>query len=326
MASGSPAAMADSAAPDASEKQRPTMTIQLRPWTSDAPYIARMRSARDEDLYAVYLDERPGYEQSSAFFLDAADRFFERGLHELGMRVLSNLAELELDNRQILRMLAYRLIQAKETVLALPILKRVRELAPYEPQSLRDLALALADLGNSQEAVDLLYETARRSWSSRFGDINTIALTEMNALIALAPKPVKTEASDSALIKNLPSDLRVVLSWDTDNTDMDLWVTGPDGEAASYKNPRTRRGGSMSRDCTQGYGPEEFMLKKAAPGLYRVEANYFGTTQQTIAGEVTMIVTLFTGFGTPEQKEARITLRLKNIKSRVLAAEFTVSD
>ena len=300
------------------------MAIRLRPWASDAPYIARMREAKDADLYAIYLDERPDYVQSSAFFLDAADRFFERDMPELGLRVLSNLAELELENRQLLRMLAYRLVQAKKLALALPIWQRVRELAPYEPQSLRDLALTLASLGRTQEAVDLLHETARRAWDSRFGDINTIALTEMNALIALAAMPLKTEGIDSALLRNLPVDLRVVLAWDTDNTDMDLWVTGPDGESASYRTPLTTRGGHMSKDCTRGYGPEEFMLKKAAPGTYRVEADYFGNSQQTLTGEVTMIVTLITGFGTPEQKEERITLRLKNTKSRVLAAEFVV--
>jgi Uncharacterized protein conserved in bacteria len=322
-------AVASAPAPQESAKTQPSgsggeMAIRLRPWASDAPYIARMREAKDADLYAIYLDERPDYVQSSAFFLDAADRFFERDMPELGLRVLSNLAELELENRQLLRMLAYRLVQAKQLALALPIWQRVRELAPYEPQSLRDLALTLSSLGRSQEAVDLLHETARRVWDSRFGDVNTIALTEMNALIACAALPLKTEGIDSALLKNLPVDLRVVLAWDADNTDMDLWVTGPDGESASYNTPLTTRGGHMSKDCTRGYGPEEFMLKKAAPGTYRVEADYFGSTRQTLAGEVTMMVTLITGFGTPEQKEERITLRLKNTKSRVLAAEFVV--
>lgn len=300
--------------------------IQLRPWVSDAPYIARMRAAKDAELYAVYLDERPAYMNSSAFFLDVADRFFERGMKELGLRVLSNLAEMQLENRQVLRMLAYRLMQAGETALALPVLENVRELAPYEPQSLRDIATAHAALGNVQEAVDLLYETARRVWSDRFGEINTIALTEMNALIATSGTKVKTDAIDPRLVNNLSSDIRVVLSWDMDNTDMDLWVRSPDGEAASYKNRLTRLGGRMSRDCTQGYGPEEFMLKKAAPGVYRVEVDYYGHSRQTIAGEVTMLVTVFSKFGAPMQKAEHTTLRLKNAKDRVLIAQFTVKE
>ncbi|MDL2316300.1 DUF2135 domain-containing protein [Desulfovibrio sp. OttesenSCG-928-A18] len=322
---------ADSAAAPAPEQEAPkqgapAMGIQLRPWTSDAPYIARMRDSADKDLYAVYLDEKPGYSNSSAFFLDAADRFFERGMKELGLRVLSNIAELDLENRRLLRMLAYRLIQADEPALALAILEQVLELAPYEPQSMRDLALAHAALGNTQKAVDLLHETARREWPYRFGEINTIALTEMNALIALSQKALKTDAIHSGLLVNLPVDLRVVLSWDTDNTDMDLWVTDPGGEATYYENPLSGQGGSISRDCIQGYGPEEFMLKKATPGVYKVEVNYYGSSQQVISGEVSMLVTLFTNFGTPQQKEERITVRLKETAKKVLAGEFTIGS
>ena len=318
MAAQAPAERAKDAGPSAA------IGVEIQPWKSDAPYIKRMIKANDADLYAIYLDERPAFKNSSAFYLDAADRFFERGMKELGLRVLSNLAEMDLENRQILRMLAYRLIQAKEARLAVGVLERVRELAPYEPQSHRDLALALAALDERQEAANLLYETATRRWSDRFGDINVIALTELNALIATAPTPLDTKAFDSRLSDNLASDLRVVLSWDTDNSDMDLWVTGPDGESVYYSHPLGRMGGHISRDCTQGYGPEEFMLKKAAPGTYRVEADYYGDSRQDIAGEVTLTLTLQTGFGTATQKETVTTMRLKNKKDKILVGNFKV--
>jgi uncharacterized protein YfaP (DUF2135 family) len=80
----------------------------------------------------------------------------------------------------------------------------------------------------------------------------------------------------------------------------------------------------MSRDCTGGYGPEEFMLKKAKTGAYRIEVEYYGSRQQKLTGEISLYVTLATGFGTAEQKEEVITLRLKEAKSRILAGEFTV--
>ena len=54
------------------------------------------------------------------------------------------LAEMDLQNRQVLRLLGYRLQQAGEPALAVPIFERVLELAPNEPQSHRDLGLALA--------------------------------------------------------------------------------------------------------------------------------------------------------------------------------------
>ncbi len=298
--------------------------IALQAWRSDAPYVERMNKAKKEDLYAIYLDERPGYTRSSAFFLDMADRFFAAGLPEIGLRVLSNLAEIEVENRQLLRVLAYRLLEAKKARLARGILEKVRELAPYEPQSLRDLATAHAALGERSRAAELLYEVAKRKWDDRFADINVIALTELNALIALAGDGLDVSAFGSRLIKNLPSALRVVLTWDTDNTDMDLWVTDPNGEKCDYNNRLTRQGGALSRDCTGGYGPEEFMLRKAKPGTYRVEVEYYGSNQQTLIGEVTLYVTLTTDFGMPAQKEQVVTMRLKQEKNRILVGEFTV--
>lgn len=66
----------------------------------------------------------------------------------------------------------------------------------------------------------------------------------------------------------------------------------------------------MSLDFTGGYGPEEFSLKRAKPGKYRVEAQYFGDRRQTLAGPVTLQVKLTTKFGLPEQREQLVTLRL----------------
>jgi regulator of sirC expression with transglutaminase-like and TPR domain len=67
---------------------------------------------------------------------------------------------MDLQNRQVLRLLAYRLQQAGEVDNAFPLFERVLELAPNEPQSHRDLGLALAEAGQAQKAVDRLYEVA----------------------------------------------------------------------------------------------------------------------------------------------------------------------
>ena len=123
---------------------------------------------------------------SVGFFLDCADFFLQNGQRALGLRVLSNLAEMDLQNRQVLRLLAYRLQQAGEIETALPVFERVLELAPHEPQSHRDLGLALAQAGQAQAAIDRLYEVVTGSWDARFADIDLIALGELNAIVAKA--------------------------------------------------------------------------------------------------------------------------------------------
>ncbi|WP_457442619.1 VIT domain-containing protein [Roseateles sp. P5_E4] len=297
-------------------------SIALRAWEPNAAYARRLREASDAERYAIYLDERPGYLSSTAFFIDAAEIFFAKGQQALAVRVLSNLAEMELENRHILRILAYRLQQAGQTPLAVPLLERVRELAPDEPQSSRDLALALAAT-QPQRALDLLWDVASRPWDGRFADIDLIALTELNALAARTPK-LDLSRVDARLRQNLPLDLRAVLTWDADNTDIDLWVTDPDGEKAYYAHRLTRQGGAMSRDFTGGYGPEEFSLRRAKPGRYEVRVQFYGHSQQLVSPYTTLMLWLATGFGTGAQKDERVVLRLSGRGDQVLVGSFEV--
>ncbi len=302
------------------------ITVSLKRWDPGARYIARMKAAKTDQLYAIYLDERPGYLNSSAFYIDVADLLFERGQRDLALRVLSNLAEMDLENRQVLRILGYRLLQAGRPELAIPVFEQVRDLAEEEPQSFRDLGLAYAAAGRAQQAIDQLYEVAIRPWDGRFAEIELIALADMNAIIAAQPAKAKLDTSriDSRLLKNMPLDLRVVLGWDADNTDMDLWVTDPGGERCYYGHRFTQQGGRMSLDFTGGYGPEEFSLRRALPGKYKVEVNYFGSSQQVVAGATTLQVRLTSGFGTAGARDQMVNLRLSGRGETVLVGEFEV--
>ncbi|HEY5800796.1 MAG TPA: DUF2135 domain-containing protein, partial [Burkholderiaceae bacterium] len=301
----------------------PAASIALRKWTPDAAYIDRLKNASTADLYRIYLDEKPGYADSTAFFLDAADILLEKGQRALALRVLSNLAEMNLENRHVLRILGYRLMQAGAPELAASVFEKVRELAEEEPQSFRDLGLAYDAAGKPQQAIDQLYEVVRRPWDGRFAEIELIALAELNAIVA-ARRGLDTSRIDPRLLKNLPLDLRAVLTWDADNTDIDLWVTDPDGQRCYYAYPRTWQGGRMSRDFTGGYGPEEFSLRFAKPGKYKVEANFYGHRQQIVAGATTLQLSLTTGFGTRTPKTRSVTMRLQQQGERVYVGEIEI--
>jgi tetratricopeptide (TPR) repeat protein len=306
------------------EERSGEIAVSLKRWDSNAGYIARMKEAGADKLYAIYLDERPSYLNSSAFYIDVADLLFARGKRELALRVLSNLAEMDLENRQVLRILGYRLLQAGQPELAIPVFEKVRELAEEEPQSFRDLGLAYAAAGRAQQAVDQLYEVAIRPWDNRFAEIELIALADMNAIIAGKAK-LDISRIDTRLLKNMPLDLRAVLSWDADNADMDLWVTDPSGERCYYAHRFTRQGGRLSVDFTGGYGPEEFSLRRAMPGKYKVEANFFGSRQQLVTGATTLQLKLTSGFGRPGARDQMVTLRLQGQGETVLVGEFEVA-
>ncbi len=302
-------------------------SIRLTPWASDSPVARRLRDATPERVYRVYLDERPDHANSTAFFLDAADTLVAKGSPELALRVLSNLAEMNLENRHVLRVLGYRLLQAGQPELAIRVLREVLRLSPDEPQSHRDLGLALADAGQWQEATERLWDVVARPWNARFPDIDQIALAELNALVeraARAGTPVQTAAFDARLLRNLPVDLRITLAWDADNTDIDLWVIDPNGERAYYGHPLTRQGGRMSQDATGGYGPEEFVLRDAKPGRYTVQAQFYGHRQQVLLSATTVMLRLTTGFGRADQKDELTSLRLNGRSDMVTVGTFDV--
>ena len=301
-----------------------TLEIHLAAWQPDSEAARRLRAGPSSTLYARYLAERAANADSSAFFLDVADLLLAAGQKPLALRVLSNLAEMDLDNRHLLRVLGYRLMQAGEPALAVPVFEQVRVMAEDEPQSFRDLGLALEASGRDQEALQPLYEVVQREWDSRFDGVALIALDELTNLIARSKTPLDVERIDPRLRKAMPLDLRVVLAWDSDNSDMDLWVTDPNGERAYYGNRLTRQGGQMSQDFTGGYGPEQFSLRDAKPGVYKVEANYFGSREQLVTGSATLMLRLSTHWGMPRQQDKAVTMRLTEADSTVLVGEFEV--
>lgn len=304
----------------------PAGAIALSAWDPATPYLKRIGSAPPEDWAEIYREEKNKYPNSSAFFLDMADFYIAKAQPDTALRVLSNIAEMELENPQLLRILGHRLSQLNYHILARSVFEDVLEMRPEEPQSYRDLGLACAAAGDHQRSVDLLYAVVTGQWDERFPQIELIALDELNALAALHGDSLDLSAVDPRLRRNLPVDIRVVLNWDADNCDMDLWVTDPNGEKCYYDNNQSYIGGIMSRDFTGGYGPEAFMLRRTKAGEYRIQVNYYGNSQQLLAGATTIQVTLFTDFGRPQMARKDITMRLDNVEEVIDVGRFLVGD
>lgn len=301
-------------------------TITLKAWNPDTPYLKALAQSPKADRYAAYLKLRAEYGSTPGFFLDVSDQFFRDGNGKLALRILSNIAELKLEDATLLRVLGYRLKQLGQHRLSVWAFEEVLRMREEEPQSTRDLALALAANGHEQRAANLLWDVVKKPWDGRFRDVNLIALGELNALVGTAKTRIDTASMDPRFLRNLPVDVRVVLNWDTDNSDMDLHVIDPRGEECYYSNPRTELGGRISADVTGGYGPEEFLLKKAVPGTYKVRANYFGTRQQSVIGATTVVLELYLRYGSGKVENKSVILRLTGASRLVDVGEFTFTD
>mgnify|MGYP002630837695 CR=1 FL=1 len=316
----------------------PPPSITLKAWDPATPYLAALKASPGSEHLRVYLAQRASFGTSPAFFLDCADFFLGQGARAMGLRVLTNIVELDLEDPALLRVLASRLAQIDELDLAVLTFERVAELRPDEPQSHRDLALALsrraakratdpsrraAALNDYQRALDLLARVVMDEWE-RFAEIELLALVELNNFLprAQALGAVRIPV-DSRLIKALDMDIRIVMSWDADLTDMDLHVIEPSGEEAYYSHNRTSIGGRVSRDFTQGYGPEEYSIRAAMHGTYTVRTKFFGSSAAELQGAVTLYLDLYTDYGRPTEQRQSVTIRLAENKETFTVGEIT---
>jgi hypothetical protein len=331
---GAPDASGAAFAADADKKlDEPTPSgpsIALKAWDPAKPYLVPLRAAADgAAAYAAYLAQRQSHGASPAFFLDCAEHLLvQRNERELGLRVLSSLLELQIESAPLLRIVAHRLAQLGEHDRAIELFTSVRRLRPEEAQSHRDLALAYdgryraASAAGSAAATDdldralgLLAHVVATPWDDRFPDVELIALVEHNDILARR----RVVAQDGAYRPLLPDDLlealkldvRILLTWDADATDIDLWVIEPSDEKCMYNHPLTTIGGMMTRDFTQGYGPEVYLLRQAMPGSYQIKCNFYGSNQQQLSGGVTIQATVITRFGSPEERRQTLTVRVE---------------
>jgi hypothetical protein len=308
----------DAKAESMEEPNKPTEpSIELNEWKPDAPYLKELEKASGKERVAKYFQLRKQYGTRPSFFIDVARLFISSNEKKFAIQVLSNVAEMKLEDAELLRSLANELLEANEKELAVETFRDVMKMREEDPQTYRDLALALTETGKYNEAIELLYKVITQSWDGRFGEIKAVVINEMNAIISAHKNAVNTTAIDSRLIYAMPVDVRIVIGWSSDNSDIDLWITDPAKEKCDYSHNETEIGGKMSQDVTQGFGPEEFMLKKAANGKYKVEVNLYGDTRQTLGGPIAIKADLFTDFGKPTQKKETINFRVTTNKEVV---------
>ncbi len=95
--------------------------------------------------------------------------------------------------------------------------------------------------------------------------------------------------------------LRVVLSWDSAGTDLDLHVVAPDGGHAWYGNRVMQNGGAIDVDVTTGFGPEIFSSAAPPRGAYHVYVNYYGSGGDGRALTIAQVAVI-TNENTPREK------------------------
>eukprot|EP00854_Cymbomonas_tetramitiformis_P008480 gene8480-10074_t len=278
---------------------------------------------------------------------------------EMCAKVVGNVLETKLPDAQTCRVVAYHLLTVARWTEAVWLLELVSDLAPEEPNSYTDLAFArvhrlrhacgaVADVDSElRKAISHLVRVIKGSWASRFDEIEWPCLLLLSWVVgwaewkwpdrfgagALWPESELSEGeyrlrSKLPCREGLHMDLFVWLGWDTDHTDVDLHVVEPRGEEVYYGHNISREtGAAVSRDFTEGYGPEVYTCPRAPDGTYDIQTNYFANHQVTgSTGGTSAVIWSIENLGNFDEEHVRFTTtRLVKAKQRQSVLTINIS-
>lgn len=300
-----------------------------------APLATRLRDKQQlrAPLLAMLAKHDLDYDAISA---DANARL-RRGTYADVLKSLSSLVEQNPGDAVLARDVGYSAMDLGLRAQAYHLFRRVAEARPHEPQTYRAMAQALAAMNKPELAIAYYEIPLSGRWDVRFGELRTIVVIDyvrfLRNLLAknTVAESVRAYATSrlAALSKEVRmdrADVVVTITWNTDNTDVDLHVIEPSGEECFYQHRRTRTGGELTQDVTQGYGPEMYVLRNAPKGRFDVFAHYFASDRNRASARTKVYVTMFENWGSPNERVTERVIALETGKQKHGIASLVVGS
>ncbi|MBP6557174.1 MAG: carboxypeptidase-like regulatory domain-containing protein [Flavobacterium sp.] len=300
--------------------------VKTTQWSPDRMYLKALVVAPADKKYDLYLELREGQETNPSFYFDVANYFYDNGNKQMALLVLSNIADLGLENHQLYKSLTYVLRQWEAYDDALYTANQVAKWRAHEPQAHRDLALTLEDNKQYQAAFDELIKGLEVNYygemRGQYEGVEDIILMDINRMVS-EHKGIDIGKLDKKYVTKMPVGIRIILNWNQMDTDIDLHVVEPTGEECFYGHRDTEAGARFSKDFTQGYGPEQYLLRNAVKGKYTIKTNYFGESALTENGPATVMVEIYTAKNGVIERTLQ-TIQLGKVKENQNLAEITI--
>ena len=284
--------------------------------------LVAAKAWREVDAYNLIVVRKQG------------DILAELGRRDEALRVYSAVTELLAEDPEAHRALATVLKQQGALEAAHARLDIAHRLRPSDARLQFELADVALRLERHDEALELLEgvadaddtprqlrHPAKQRLAQVYSQLRRKARTDGRTEDAEA---LQTKQDALHLAGGSVNDIKVYLTWDTDRTDVDLWVRTPKGEKIYYQHRKGKNGEALFDDVTTGYGPESFTASSARPGTYKVQVNYYGgagASEREARGEVLVVL----NEGRDDEVQHSFPYRLYEPKQTVTVAKIEVA-
>ena len=307
--------------------------------------ISRLSSATNPSTaYSIYLSERENYRRSPSFYFDVASYFFsEKSFSstidqfngnqtntkssttktesiEYGIRILTNILELEHEISQFYQIVAYKLIEIKEWNLALNIYRKIHFLNSSEIMPLYNLALILIELKRYDEAVVYFEKILTDQSYSNNSNTYRIVLSDYNRLIHQTKQtPINI---DRQFLRHLPVDIRIVVQSNSSTRWIQLNVTQPNDQPSQTQfafGTGTSTNMFTTNSIFEDNSATEYLIRRATNGTYSVSVT-------STSGAAMVLVHMYKYFGTDLEEKQTKTLCLTRINETAHVGEITFTN
>lgn len=303
--------------------------VSVRDWTPDRPFLKALSALEGRAFESEYFRQRRAHGDRPSFYLEVADQLHrsDRTNHAAKMA----LTALDLPSATMITRgnIADRLLMYGQTETAILLYREILPTSQDRPQPHYNLALALIRAGDEsegniqeqfyREAFEHLIHVINAPWEDDYEGIHLIALQDLNRTLARLPKRKRRKLQKElglhkVFYRNLPVDVRLLVDWTSDDADLDIHVIervdADDEEEAYYGNSATEMGGRISNDMTEGYGPEEYMIRRAPDGLYRVESDYYAQDDYAEDGALKLRARIWRNFGRKTETQNTVIIEM----------------
>jgi hypothetical protein len=279
-----------------------TPPVVKRPPTVDA-YSGRLRDV----MVAIHAGQRdraltiatkwqlanPG---EVAAILALGESLEARGADALASRAYGSLVDLYPNRVELVRLAGERLERVASRLpgarkLAIDAYRRALRERPDQATTYRLLAFALLRDDRGDEALDLLI-TANQRRDRQWGVDQAIAGDALFVAAHLAAQnPGRRQALGDKLGQSVPThaSMRIVLSWESDASDLDLYVTDKSDNVA-FGYAAMPSGGATIANISDGYGPEVFVVDHPTAFPYRLAVSLVNKGPTGIAAGTVQII------------------------------------
>ena len=293
---------------------------------------------KQQNYRVLYAEQQTGNElerlEDDDIRFDSMYKLAQRRKSSYGkadaLKLLSSVVERNAADIQAIRDVAMAAISWDMGDQAYFLMRRIIDWREGEALAYLTAAEALQNAGYVDMSLIYYYLTLNGNWDRDYGSIGAIAALKcLKYINQISDTTVYTITPDTrefiSYLRNEviefldiegfeepdEADLIVVVSWNINDTDIDLHVLEPTGEKCYYGNSYTKIGGRLTIDVTSGYGPEMYVLKKAVPGKYSIMLDYYSDSGTQTASKAKAYIDIYRDWGRKTEKVTSKVIELK---------------